>query len=503
MRSARSGRPAFGVAMGFLAGALAVGLVVPYVRTAPEETALTSTGPASLGDAVADSGPSVGEALEDPTAGGEASATGDGGPLDAGGDGGGAVDPAAGGDGGPTAPAAPAAGRTVGLTDTEIRIGIGLTDVGAAKDFGASFDLGNQRARWEALIEDVNARGGIHGRKIVPDFRTVDAVNAPVETAQAACVAWVEDVKVFAAFFASNLSAAPLVCLTGQGQTLTFTSDGFEEGYYGSGLLFTTYASENRHLRDHVRYLEQKGLLKGKRIGILALEGAERLAVDNTMVPMLQDLGHEVRHIESLPMNTSALQRIPVSVSNFKAVGVDFIIMAGHIVLAGPFAQSAARSNYTPEFAISDFNRQINDQMAQYYPDSFDGTIALSVSRFPEYRAGGAFAPADQRCLDRVHPVDKKVLPPTASAFEVAMYECGIFDLFVAAAEAAGPQLSQEAFVAAAEQLGTIAVPGALDGSIGPGKHHAVDFEREVVWRKSCKCWQLAGGPGTPTRRLE
>lgn len=229
MRSARAGGRTFGVVMGFLAGALAVGLVVPYVRTAPEETTLTAGGAGSLGGTAADAGVGPGEAPEDPAVGGGGTldpgdgATAD--PVDA--------DPAGAsgtGDGGPVAPAGAVAGRTVGITDTEIRIGIGLTDVGAAKDFGASFDLGNQRARWEALIEDVNARGGIHGRKIVPDFRTVDAVNAPVETAQAACVAWVEDVKVFAAFFASNLSAAPLVCLTGQGQTLTFTSDGFEEG---------------------------------------------------------------------------------------------------------------------------------------------------------------------------------------------------------------------------------------------------------------------------------
>jgi hypothetical protein len=477
--------------MGFVAGAVAVGLVVPYVRTAPvSTTALGASGPRVAATGSVEDG-SAGTAAVDPAtgqpvAGGAAEAVA--GPAD---------------DAGVAGGGEAAAGPVVGVTDTEIKIGVGIVDVGQAQQLGATFDLGDQKARWEALMQGVNDAGGIYGRKIVADYRTIEVVNAPVETAQAACVAWVEDVGVFAAFVNSQLAAAAMVCLTGPGHTLTFTSDGFEEAYYGSNLLFTTYASENKLIRDHALYLESRGKLASKTIGILTGEGAERMAVDNTLLPLLHQMGYEVARIESIPSTTAATQRIPVAVSNFKAAGVDFIIMASNIILAGPFAQSAERSNYRPEFAISDFNRQINDQMAQYYPDSFDGTVALSVSRFPEYREGAPFAPADQRCLDRVHPVDPKVLPPTASAFEVAMFECAMFDMFVAAATAAGPDLSQASFLAAADQLGPIQVAGSLDGTIGPGKHHANDQEREVAWRLSCKCWRLVDGVNTPVRRIE
>lgn len=477
--------------MGFVAGAVAVGLVVPYVRTAPENTAaLGTSGPRAASSGVVVDGP-AGAAAIDPATG--QPLAGDAADL--------AIaeeDTASVSGGGETA-----AGPAVGVTDTEIQIGVGIVDVGQAEQLGATFDLGDQEARWEALMRGVNDAGGIHGRKIVADYRTIEVVNAPVETAQAACVAWVEDVGVFAAFVNSQLAAAAMVCLTGAGRTLTFTSDGFEEAYYGSNLLFTTYASENKMIRDHALYLESKGKLAGKTIGILTGEGAERMAVDNTLVPLLAEMGYEVARIESIPASTAATQRVPVAVSNFKAAGVDFIIMASNIIAAGPFAQSADRSNYRPEFAISDFNRQINDQMAQYYPDSFDGTVALSVSRFPEYREGAPFAPADQRCLDRVHPVDPRVLPPSASAFEVAMFECAMFDLFVGALTAAGPDLTQANFLAAADQLGPIQVAGSLDGSIGPGKHHANDHEREVAWRLSCKCWRLLGGVNAPVRRIE
>jgi hypothetical protein len=102
-----------------------------------------------------------------------------------------------------------------------------------------------------------------------------------------------------------------------------------------------------------------------------------------------------------------------------------------------------------------------------------------------------------------VQSADPKVLPPTNSAFEVAMGDCAIFDAWVAAATAAGPNLNRASFAAAMEQQGRVAIPSTLDGSFGPGKHDAVDFEREVAWHKSCTCWELVNGLSTPQRQME
>lgn len=487
---ARQRGSTFGVVMGFLAGALAVGLAVPYVRTAEVATAGPTAQRQAVAGATGTAG-STGEAAVEGIAGEAGTATPGAASADAG---------VAAADG---TQVADAGGPTVGITDSEIRLGIAIIDVGQAEQMGVSFDLGNQQARWDALLKSVNDAGGIHGRQLVADYRTIEVVNAPVETAQAACVGWVEDTKVFAALVSSQLPAAALVCLTGAGATPTFTSEGFDSAYYGSTLLYTMDANDNRMLRDHARYLEEKGKLAGKTIGILTGEGAERTAVDNTLVPTLQDMGYQVARIESVPATTAATQRMPIAVSNFKAAGVDLVIMASNIVLAGPFVQAADQSNYRPEFAISDFNGQINDQMASYYPDSFEGTVALSTQRFPEYRAGAALAPADQACIDRVQPVDPKVLPTTNSAFEVAMFECGLFDMLVAGLTNAGQQLTQPGFIAGLEQRGPFDMAGSLGASFGPGKHDAGDEEREVAWRAGCGCWQLVGGLDTPKRRIE
>ena len=86
-----------------------------------------------------------------------------------------------------------------------------------------------------------------------------------------------------------------------------------------------------------------------------------------------------------------------VAISNFKAAGVDFVIIAANVILAGPFAQSADRAASTASTRLSDFNNQINDQVASYYPDSFEGTIALQhapVQRVPGRQPSAAGRPA-------------------------------------------------------------------------------------------------------------
>lgn len=500
----RDGRTPFALAIGLVVGILLTGLVVPFVRTETETTETAAPAGAVSGPQRTAAGevtdPTTGDALADPTAtaGGGTSGGGAGGGGEvAGGDGGGEV---AGDAGGGAAPAG-VTGTDAGVSDGEVKIGIALLDIGIAKDFGMNFDIGNQRARWDALIAHQNAQGGINGRQIVADYRTFNAAK-PVETQQAACVGWTKDAQVFSVLVHSQLTQAAAVCLIGEGATPVFTTDGIDQSYYGNGMLFTLQANDNRILADHARYLHDKGVLKGRSIGIMSGEGAERLAVDNTLVPALQQYGYTVKAIEVVPGDTSGTQKLPIAVSNMKAAGVDYVIIAANVVLAAPFVQAADRAGFRPQYSLSDFNNQINDQAAGNYPPSFDGTVGLSTHRFPEYRAGLPQPPADKACMDRIGQADPKALDYRSAAFEVAMGECTLFDVWAQAAIRAGEHLNRPNLIAAAEQMGTFGIAGTLDGSFGPGKHDAVDFEREVVWRKDCKCWRILGDPGA-LRRLE
>ena len=329
--------PAFAAAMGLIAGVALTGLAVPYVRSERVTTQVSADGTATAGVVDPVTGEIVTDAQGAPVVG----------PSSEVGTGTGSVE--AGGAAGPTEAVGGATDK--GVTADRIKLGIGIIDVGAAKDLGFNFDIGDEHARYEALIADQNAKGGIHGRKIVADYRTFDATN-PASPAQAACVSWTKDVQVFSVIVESQFPAAAAVCVFGQNQTPFITTDGIDESYYANGLYFSTQANDNRILEDHARYLHGKGVMKGKTIGVLGGDGTERAAIDRTLVPVLAELGYEVADIETVPATTQGTQQMPIAISNFKAKGIDFVIIAANVILAGPFVQASDRAGFHPAFAL-------------------------------------------------------------------------------------------------------------------------------------------------------
>ncbi|HVE97618.1 MAG TPA: hypothetical protein VNA12_00370, partial [Mycobacteriales bacterium] len=91
-----------------------------------------------------------------------------------------------------------------GITATKIYVGAPWnSDANAGNaGFGIAADSGDERDDWAAILDDLNKRGGILGRKmevIFAEYRA--ATNEPVESQQqAACDKWTKDNKVFAVY---------------------------------------------------------------------------------------------------------------------------------------------------------------------------------------------------------------------------------------------------------------------------------------------------------------
>src|SRR5665213_703593 len=58
-----------------------------------------------------------------------------------------------------------------GVTASTVKLGISLVDFTCIEQFVDSIRV-NQQQVYQAYIDDINAKGGINGRKIVPDFKT-------------------------------------------------------------------------------------------------------------------------------------------------------------------------------------------------------------------------------------------------------------------------------------------------------------------------------------------
>ncbi|HUC05088.1 MAG TPA: hypothetical protein VL961_06800, partial [Acidimicrobiales bacterium] len=412
------GRSAFAATIGVAAGIIAAGLVVPYVRVQAKDASPTRPNAASTA-AQGSSSSSTDSASAEVTTTTLAAGT---------------SAPAASDSGASTASStvpvstartnsAPAQAQPVNrVTSNTINLGIALIDVGEAAQFGYDYDIGNEQARYQSLVNSINNAGGINGRKIVPYFESFNAVD-PTASSQAACIAWTQTDHVFAVLVESQFPTAAEVCILDTG-TPVITTQGTQQAYYANGLFFTTMPSDDETLGDEADYLASSGSLTGKTVGVLTDTGTDDLAVQDSLVPDLQKLGYSVKDVEAIPDNTSGSQAIPVAISNMQADGVNFVILAANVILSQPFVQSASQAGFNPRYAISDFNNQINQQVASNYPSSFNGTVAFSQTRFAEYEAGAPFAPADKACLNIVQPVDSTVLPTSNAAWPVAMGDC-------------------------------------------------------------------------------
>ncbi len=89
-----------------------------------------------------------------------------------------------------------------GITQTEVLIGIASSDVDTyAKTLGLSVATGDTKAQVNAIVRDINHRGGLLGRQIRLVWykaSTADELNNPQIVDQAACAAWTQDSHVFA-----------------------------------------------------------------------------------------------------------------------------------------------------------------------------------------------------------------------------------------------------------------------------------------------------------------
>ncbi len=83
------------------------------------------------------------------------------------------------------------------VTATTIRVGIPYVDLAAVRQFGITLDQGSFPDAYNAIIKNLNAQGGINGRKLVPYLVAVNPVGTgPAITA---CTQLAEDDPVFVA----------------------------------------------------------------------------------------------------------------------------------------------------------------------------------------------------------------------------------------------------------------------------------------------------------------
>src|SRR5580658_5838541 len=159
-------------------------------------------------------------------------------------------------------PPVAAATTTQGVTASTIRVGIPYVDFAAVRAIGVNLNVGNYSDAYQALIANMNAHGGILGRRIVP---YLDAVS-PLSAAPAAtsCTQRTEDDHVFVAL-------APLMpdCYLAD-NVPTINGSGLEQKGVvpGGAPNFTLTPPSSAYDPLALSVFSKLGEFKGKKVGI-------------------------------------------------------------------------------------------------------------------------------------------------------------------------------------------------------------------------------------------
>lgn len=411
--------------------------------------------------------------------------------------------PAAGGP--PPAPGSLTA-SDVGVTAETITVGAIVQDVAGAGRVGfgaaAGLDPEQQRRAWDSYFAELNAHGGINGRQVVPKYRTVDLFDP--DSARAACTALTQDEHVFAVlsphgFWAGTRcvaieNATPLVL----GDSLGTPTEWINQA---GGRLVTTFPGSGRMMSMFVGRLQQLGLLAGHRIGILTDQvDQSAMMLESALLPALAQHGLEPTYVARLSADGgTAASQIPVEVQNMRSRQVDVVLLVTGALNQVQFVLAADQQGYRPEYYATDWG-STSDAGSENMPPGFDGSLWISSTTASDWNADLPERAAGAHCREVYEAAtgDRLNHDTTANRLKAdfTILFCDLANIFGAAARAAGPNLTREAFSSGLQGLGAFDLATFGPGSFTSGKVEYSDQVRTHVWRADCRCWMPAGDFG-------
>jgi hypothetical protein len=353
-----------------------------------------------------------------------------------------------------------------------VKIGITYIDLESIKEI-TKLDLGDYKAAYQAVIDDVNAKGGVNGRQIVPIYQPVSPIGET--SANEACVKLTEDDPVFLTM--GFFQADQVLCYLDTHATAVIGGTMTPERMAKAKAPWYSPEASADLEADAIRAFAADGALDGTLGVVATIQGEPNLRAE--LLPLLDELDIEYADVGVIdaPDNDAAAQNAAVAsiAERFRSDGIDTVLLTGEAGL--PWASGIEESTYRPEMAFTIVNA------IRAYTESNDA--ARDLSMFDGAVAGGLYeGPSDQLpsddlakdCFAIQEAASLKILPsddvPEGDPIQIAASStaCTNVALLVALLEASGPNLNYGTLAQAGEKMGPIMLPGAPDPyTFGPG----------------------------------
>jgi hypothetical protein len=409
-----------------------------------------------------------------------------------------------GGDNGTTRATEAPEGRTAsfrGVTADAIKLGFVIINYDCIKDF-VDFNRGDQQKIAQVFVDDVNANGGILGRKVVAVYKTY----CPVGNAEAlqVCTALTEDAKVFAVLGVFiDFSGDAQLCLARDHETIHIGHE-LKRAWIDEappGLLLTPDITAERRIEVLMNLVRREKFLDGKKVAVLA-DQENKPTVERVVEPALDDAGLAKGSTAVLTVtgtDTSAAQaQLDSFIEKWKGEGVDALVMVGLTVSSKQFVEKIKAAMPALQLLTdspSGVGGAAQDAVAAgQRPNPYEGVVtADGPSDSERWKNKSALL---QRCVDTYEKATgERVVGPDAlkpgpdgkrAEIYIAVTDfCNELTMFKTIAEKVGTNLTNAAWTKAVDSFGPIKLVSADIASLRKGKYDAEDGFRLAAFDSS------------------
>lgn len=361
--------------------------------------------------------------------------------------------------------------RAPGVTDDSIKIGITYVDFDALGD-QVNIDHGDYEAAYQAVIDDINESGGIHGRTLEPVYAPVDPSNAT--SSDEVCTRLTQDEQVFAGvglFFAESV-----LCFVDVNGTAVIGGEMTEERLAQAKAPWFTLDPGSDQQVDALQTLVDSGVGEGTVAIVLA--DTDRPLYESRFTPILEEAGIEPVDVYFFDSGAEPEQQqaaTDAALARFETSDVDTILALGQ---SGPpvAASGLGRSDYRPRLAFNAFN----GALSFLRDDTQDHSVlegSLLVGPYDQ-DAMLELDGATGECFDIQREAGLTINPPSQvesgepNQFVSSNIACQQIGLLAAILEAAGENLDYGTFWTAGYGLGEVELPSSPDPFFfGPPPH--------------------------------
>ena len=397
-----------------------------------------------------------------------------------------------------------------GVTPDTIKLGILATAADAIAELSSDYDGRTMEQISKPFIDEVNAQGGINGRRVVPAYSGFNPASA--DSMLAACVNQAEDHKVFASLALVGFYGEGEVCLANKQTPTLSPANSAEHTLYDreQGWVRQTSMNKDRALRNWIDWMVQsRTAVPATRLGLIYTDVPEdRVVVEKTVIPYLKAKGLNLAEVAVFTLSSidAMVGEAQRAAFNFKAHDIELVLPVTNFLQMYLFVQQADLAGYVPRYSVSDFGAMSTDATGFYPPSQWEGVTGITSTLAGQPLKGEVpDIPAAQECLKVYNDAGLhfQVSPETGlpDAVEVIamLHACEHVALFADAARRAGTNPTRTSFLDAVGNTGKWSHRVVLTPplTLRPDRYDSVDNYAVVRWQSACH------GPDGCYRRIE